>query len=110
MFFVRFIVNMIMHIIVVAFVGCVLIGCDSTPVVESRCDDHAEYSVVKSNEGFRLHLMIGLLVTPHGCTNGLSRRRHATSMKTSVKSLDEAHKVVESEIERYKQAHPPEQP
>lgn len=91
--------NMIMRAIVASF-ALVLVGCVYTPTVESWCDRNYEYRVTQNGDkGFRLYLTVGQLISPNGCTNGLSRRLRANQLETYVKSLDEAHKIIKREIE-----------
>ncbi len=97
------VMNMTMMRTLVASFVVVLIGCGYNPIVESRCDTTHQYLVIKSNEGFRLHLTVGRLVNPNGCTNTLGARARAIKIDTSVKSIEEAHNLIESEVRRYQQ-------
>jgi hypothetical protein len=94
--------NMIMRALI-ASLALVVVGCDvaQVSVVETRCDASSQYFIVKEGDGdYRLQLTVGPLINPHGCTNGLTGRHHASTVKISSKSLDEVHRIIQSEVRR----------
>ncbi len=103
-----------MRIVVVVVLGFLLVGCGtpvpSLPIVESRCSSQYEYVVRKASDNLRLNLEVGRLSNQNGCVNRLGVRHDSVVFRTSVKSLDEAHMIIESEVERYKQAQSPKLP
>ena len=106
--------NMMRTLFVVSLV-VISVGCGlGSPIVESRCDSQFEYYVTRQGdaprETLRLHLKLGSLVSPNGCTNSLGRRSNTVVIETSAKSLDEIRKIIESEVLRYKQARTSELP
>lgn len=99
-----------MRILIVLALALMVSRCAETPtqtLLESVCTPEFEYRVYKNGETFRLYMEVGAFSGRNNCRNGhlAVRQNPRVTLRTSVKSLDEVHKLIEKETEKQTQAH-----